>query len=1200
MKRSLAVILFLVTSIAAMQAALPDPVWHESARVGNTVFLLRKLPYQVMQYDLETQGWLEPFTLPFEPTAFTADETYFYVAFNRQVSRIRRSDGVSNHIANTAQGVTWIRLVGEYILIGSSQHYHIYTKDTLTLQGEGDYHYRLQGLSTNPVKEELFGRSSGVSPSDIHRMEVIEDGTRLSGRDSPYHGDFMSASRTWCFPDGNRVIDDSGTVYNTADLTYNGSVGTSFNCMDFMPDNSCIVLRDSGISSYDKWLRKNGQLEHPQQWLEVFINGDNIFGFHNDEASGNGVGVELLPLSQLELEPTAEVLDPSEIEFEIDDIAVGADGLMYLLSKNLYNIFVWSPETRDWLTSIPLRGSTDIIEYAPAINALYAYGARELSIISLDGEEPEQASFANVAWDINLVIPIEDHVFVSQNGSWDNQAIIDPTGAVIDSNFQCCYNRFYGFHPVTRRLYMDIGDMGYFPYLGDGILGDFVSGGYFSRYDYKGIVALSESGSLIILGDGNIISGETYSKLGVLSSNVQDAMWIGERLYTVENNNTGGYYDPPPTTTVLQSWNEYYVLQKTQPLAGSYQSSYVYGDTIVVLVKIDERYRFYVLDEELQLLYIQPFFELENNPLKLLGVGDTSVTLQWDLSSGDETEYNLQFYTDGEWTNLARVDAASESYLVEGLFSGRHYDFRLASLARTERREADARVEVIPHIHAQFNYPRDLQPGDLKLQKFDGSDWQELRSISHGTVTLTDEEFSTSDSISDFRFAYESFLTSVLSTPVESSILLHFNWLRSEFGNDGFRLSQYDPDLEQWDTLVEMDSGTFTCSIPHDPSIDRNRYRLQVLDGEEWNNLYNYQMTLEGSLDWSSEPDAPMGWRVEASYYEQGDWHDFSELSTEADGYDLRFVDVSYPNVEFRVLRLEDALGFTALEQVTWFFYCDISWSRDETGTVPLLQFRDTPESEWEDLYEYRYYHDSGQYTHQFQNPDQYPEYRLSEAVDIPEMAVGYVQFTTTMSIESTVLTGLNASDKAFHNQIILDWYPTLNATEYEVFRSDSTDFEEASQIATVDAAESASYVDENLPLDTLYYYWVRSSDGILHGMLSAWDEGSTAPWDEDGDGVPFPLEQYLGQDATGYDVFGRVVTLGFEEGKWVLHFPRSKHTGRHDFKLQWSSDLLTWHSDGMEFAEPMEQDNNYLEKVMIDAASTEPIYVRFLENTGQ
>ena len=95
------------------------------------------------------------------------------------------------------------------------------------LQTMSSYVHSLNGSSFAPSLGKLFGRT-GHSPSDIVQVVASADGT-LSSQDSPYHGDYASASQLWVFPDG-QVVDDSGTVYRTSDLTYAGAlVNTSCN-----------------------------------------------------------------------------------------------------------------------------------------------------------------------------------------------------------------------------------------------------------------------------------------------------------------------------------------------------------------------------------------------------------------------------------------------------------------------------------------------------------------------------------------------------------------------------------------------------------------------------------------------------------------------------------------------------------------------------------------------------------------------------------------------------------------------------------------------------------------------------------------------------------------------------------------------------------------------------------------------------------
>lgn len=1191
MKFALLILSALILS--SLQAALPARSWLDSGKSGDRVLLLRQLPAQIMRYDLTADQWLDPVALDSEPTAFAFDDDYYYVGYSRQAVRIRRSDGRVNHLTNTSNEIRWIAVTGEHIWVSDGTN-RLFDKSTLALVAEGGYHYSLRGISSNPLREELFGRSTGVSPSDIHR--IAWDGERIIGRDSPYHGDYGSGQETWTFPDGNRVADDSGTVYHTVDLRLSGSLGARFWSMDFTSDSTVIVLREGSLTSYDNWLRSTGSLDITDPWVEIYVHGEEVHGFFNDSSAANGIGVTAVALADLDILPTSPVLDPREIDFAVTDHVTDPAGSIYLLSKDHFNVFIWSAETRDWERSLPLRSTAELIAYAPATDRLYVYNAnRELTYFDLSQPEPVEQSFANLPYAINAMIPMEEELWVGQNGSWDLNGILGADGQFIVSNFRCCYDAFYAFNPVNRRLYMNIGSTGYWPYLGDGQLGDFVSGGYFSSYNYQPFTGMADDASLLVTGNGYLISGETMKELGVLSNNVHQALWIDHRLFSIEKVNTS----VGASSTTVQKWSEYYVFEKSLPVSGSFITSYVHDRQIIVLTAIAGRPRFYVLDEELQMQYSQPLYTLDPALLQVEAVSDTSVTLSWDLSSHGDSEFNLQFYhlTDG-WITLARVDAVSTGYLVDELPAGRLHEYRLTTLEKLQESEVAAEMSLSLDVTANY-YSAELSGVSLlKLQKWDNGEWKDLREeIPGGSLQLMETEFGPGDSMTDLRLAYEAHLTTSLSAPLTQQQTVLFNWLRSPYGQDGFVLSKLDIDTETRTVVATMDAETFTYGIPFVSQQDALSYRLEALDGEATYPHHISQASLRTQLEWQDEGTAPLSYRIEFRPNTDYPWFAVEDVDASARSSLIQFIGVQQLAGEFRVMRVEESLGMKAISPLTWYTSVFINWNFPQGIIKGSLQLRTDPTADWLTVREYTRATTSDNRSRSFSEPIAYPEARLITVETIPAATVGYASALTTQSIESTRITGLKASDGTHLRTIGLEWNPEPKATAYKVLRSTSTSVEQATEVATVQADEGPAYNDTQLPEDSLYYYWVRATDGTLYGMLSIRETGSTGQWDADGDGIPLPLEQYLGSDANGHDMFGRVVSLQFLDGQWSLIFPRAYDTDRHAFKIQWSSDLLDWHSTGVVFGEPQYDDSHILEKVTIEAGSSDNLFVRFLEN---
>ena len=64
------------------------------------------------------------------------------------------------------------------------------------------------GTSIAPQVNKIFGRSEGVSPSDITSLGYDDTGHFTTSGDSPYHGDSPGASKTFVTPDGSRVVEE--------------------------------------------------------------------------------------------------------------------------------------------------------------------------------------------------------------------------------------------------------------------------------------------------------------------------------------------------------------------------------------------------------------------------------------------------------------------------------------------------------------------------------------------------------------------------------------------------------------------------------------------------------------------------------------------------------------------------------------------------------------------------------------------------------------------------------------------------------------------------------------------------------------------------------------------------------------------------------------------------------------------------------
>lgn len=74
-------------------------------------------------------------------------------------------------------------------------------------------------------------------------------GALSSVTDSPYHGDYITGSRSFVSPNQTYVVDDSGTIYFVSNLTFAGGLGGKFDDLAFTSAGDPVVLRSERFMS---------------------------------------------------------------------------------------------------------------------------------------------------------------------------------------------------------------------------------------------------------------------------------------------------------------------------------------------------------------------------------------------------------------------------------------------------------------------------------------------------------------------------------------------------------------------------------------------------------------------------------------------------------------------------------------------------------------------------------------------------------------------------------------------------------------------------------------------------------------------------------------------------------------------------------------------------------------------------------------
>jgi PKD repeat protein len=605
----LAILLLLigssVSSPTAPSRALAAPAaWVDARESGGVIYLLFASPPRIERFAAQSGSWLSPLTLPAAPTAFTVDADGIYVSFGRSTSRFSLSGANETHLINTIADVQSMHTIGGVLyLIYTSYPYGTVVslnKQTGATIASHDYLYEmLIGTSVAPTKGLLFGRDTGLSPADIIQITLNSDGTLGGGRDSPYHGAYPSATRTFVFPGDARVADDSGIVYNTADLTYNNSLAGAFDDLAFYGDLP-IVLRGGTLYAYSNTFQETGRYVLGGGVSRIFVLGTKIYALGSGGA--NGATVTTVAVGQLTPLQPGQPVDPTALTYTPDGAALGTDGVLYLLSRSNLSIFRWSIAERRYLASIPLAEAPRYMAYADVTHRIYlAYPSGRLTQIRLAESLAEQ-NFANTAASPCGFAAAGDLVFACDPvGAWLSHDVFSPAGTMVAQREWNYFSTEYIWSAANRKMYFFRDDTS----PNDLIWEDIGAGGALGAeqdspyHDSTGIVhpiRVSPDGTIVLLGSGRIYDATSLVLINSLANDIGDAAW-GSSLYTVRAANGAAE---------LQKWGANYGLSASRATPGAPLRLFNTSQGLLALTNVYGTTRFSLWDSALAPIYASP------------------------------------------------------------------------------------------------------------------------------------------------------------------------------------------------------------------------------------------------------------------------------------------------------------------------------------------------------------------------------------------------------------------------------------------------------------------------------------------------------------------------------------------------------------------------------------------------------------------
>jgi hypothetical protein len=503
----------------------------------------------VGRYDLTQSTWLTPITLlnaTTGPQAAHVDADGIYVGFGKTAYRYNSTGTVRTHLINLPSVISAIHTDGNLLFLNYSIDLYarlvsINKNSNTLIDTQENYVYAVAGSSIAPSRNTIYGRSLGISPADITYVTYTDDGRFTAAHgDSPYHGAYPSANRTWVFPDESKVVDDAGIIYATSNLTYANRL-SPIQDIDFYQSQLPFVLNGKEITAYSRAYLPTGSVTLDAAATKIFVTGDLVIAFFPESAASNGYRTQSIPIADFKPADPNEPIDPTGLAYLPDWTSVSTQGQVLLLSKAHQSIFRWNPTTLSYDPSISLLGTPSYITYARESETIYVlYASGLIYKIDLKEQKPKEFPFFQLPGQPAGLSMAGEFIFAVDNtGAWRTHYTISPDGVLKHSRDWNYYSKEYVWNSTNNRMYFFRDDTSpndlLFEAIGStGTLQTPVDSPYHGDIGWEHPIRLSGDGRWVLLGSGLVLDAQTLNRSPYgLANKVTDALWFAGRWITL-------------------------------------------------------------------------------------------------------------------------------------------------------------------------------------------------------------------------------------------------------------------------------------------------------------------------------------------------------------------------------------------------------------------------------------------------------------------------------------------------------------------------------------------------------------------------------------------------------------------------------------------------------------------------------------------
>jgi hypothetical protein len=196
----------------------------------NAIVSVSELPPQLHVYNPDTNTSVSV-NLPLTPNCVSVspDGLRAVVGHNAWISEVDLAARTLVKTISVAANVSDIVHGGNGYAYAYSGNYYLRSIN-LTSEAESQTYTQRNAakMRLHPDRNRIYGADVNSSPDDIVRVDVGA-GVAVTGRDSPYHGDYAMCSNVWISRDGARLITACGNTFRSSndprfDMLFSGKL----------------------------------------------------------------------------------------------------------------------------------------------------------------------------------------------------------------------------------------------------------------------------------------------------------------------------------------------------------------------------------------------------------------------------------------------------------------------------------------------------------------------------------------------------------------------------------------------------------------------------------------------------------------------------------------------------------------------------------------------------------------------------------------------------------------------------------------------------------------------------------------------------------------------------------------------------------------------------------------------------------------